>query len=117
MDNQNNVNNDNEAVDPEIFFRAYKEQILLKLGMNELDQSTKDALGDQIDELVNHRILNVILINFPNDRKDELAEKVENDGLDASMSFALEVMPKLRELILNEMYEVQKDIIEKMGKK
>ncbi|MEI6498822.1 MAG: hypothetical protein WCO23_02580 [bacterium] len=105
------------VIDPARFLQAYKENIFNEAGLAKLGQAEKDEFSAMIDTIIDQRIINLILTQFPSDKKEQLADLIENEGLDKSLQFAFETIPTLKESIVNELYEVQKDILERMGKK
>jgi hypothetical protein len=116
MDNQNS-DEEKFDLDPETFFKAYKDEIYANVGLAATDQATKDALGEKIDLLIDQRVLAVMMTNMPSDKKVELAEMIEKDGVDASLAFAFKAVPDLAGMIVKELFEIRKDILEGIAQK
>lgn len=116
MDNQNS---DEEKFDlePEAFFKAYKDEIFANVGLSSANQATKDALGEKIDTLIDQRVLAVMMTYMPADKKEELTQKIEKDGVDESLAFAFKAVPDLAGLIIKELYQIRKDILEGIAQK
>ncbi|MFA4996225.1 MAG: DUF5663 domain-containing protein [Patescibacteria group bacterium] len=113
-DDMNKADNIEETND---IILLYQKKIMEELGLDKLSEKEKEEAEAKIANLVNNRVVNIILAYLPEEKAEEFKVLIEQEKLDEIIKFLKTTVPDIEVKIANDLMLLRKELISKLAKK
>lgn len=100
-----------EIEDPEKILSQFKDRLMEDLNLDNPSPEQKKQIEDKISQLVNDRILNLIMMYLPEDKVAELDKMIGQKSQDEVMQFIMASVPGIQDKIAEELFEIRNDLL------
>lgn len=97
----------------------YKAKLFVDLGLGDAKEEERDKVLNKIEQLVNSRLINLIMIYLPEEKTSEFNQLVQKDNFtgDEINQFLRDNIPAFDDKIINELSEIRVELIKKIKEK
>ena len=94
----------------------YKAKLFVDLGLGDAKEEERDKVLDKIEQLVNSRLINLIMIYLPEEKVSEFNQLVQKDSFtgDEINKFLHDNIPAFDDKLINELSEIRVELIKKV---
>lgn len=93
------------------YFDGFIDTLLSDMGVGDLPEEERVEFVEKIGELVNKRIINLVLVYLPEDKEEEFNRLAEGEDQGKLFDFILTAVPGIEEKISNELVAIRSDLV------
>ncbi|MCX6808623.1 MAG: hypothetical protein NTW50_03070 [Candidatus Berkelbacteria bacterium] len=98
---------DEEMADLSLF----RDRLIQDLGMEDISAERKKVFADKLEQLVNDRILNLIILYLPPEKVAGFADVMESGDVAKSMEYASSNIPSFSDKIIEELAQIRTELL------
>jgi len=96
---------------PEVDLTLYKDRMLQELGLENLSADKKKNFEDKLEQLVNDRIINLIILYMPPEKVQGFADVMEAGDIAGSLKYASDNIPNFYDKVIEELAQIRDELI------
>lgn len=116
MDSNNDANN-NEDTSLKAMYEGFQKRLLGELGIDKMSEEDKKTTTEKLEELINTRIVNLIMIYTPEEDAAELNKIIQEEKQEELVKFIEEKIPNFGEKVASDLMAFRDELTQRLQKK
>jgi len=114
MDQDDNTQNDgaSEPVDGAKLMAEFDAKLMAELGIDKLSEEEQKGAREDIESLINTRIINLAMIYVPEEKVEEFKNVAEKEDPTQLSIFLQQVVPNWNDKVLSELMQIRDELLE-----
>lgn len=109
-----NIKNTVDNKDAAEYLEMYKKQLFEEIGLSKLPPDKKKEYEEKLENIVNTRIINLIMIYLPEENVAEFGKLVDEGDQKKIMEFTYSHIPSFEDKVFAEMVKIKEELLERL---
>lgn len=116
MDSNNDINN-NEDTSLKAMYEGFQKRLLEELGIDKMSEEDKKITSEKLEELINTRIVNLIMIYTPEEDAAELNKIIKEEKQEDLVTFIEKKIPNFGEKVASDLMAFRDELTQRLQTK
>lgn len=114
MESNNNIDDNDEKNSLEAMYNGFRKRLLEELGVGSMSEEDKKKTEEKLEQLINTRIVNLVMIYTPEEDAKELNTIIQEEKPEELLKFIDEKIPGFGEKVASDLMLLRNDLIQKL---
>lgn len=117
MDTNDDTKDKNNDDDLAAMYDGFRKRLLEELGVDKMNEEDKKATEEKLEQLINTRIVNLIMIYTPEEDAKELDDIIQKEKQQELVKFIAEKIPGFGEKVASDLMALRDELVHKLQPK